>query len=337
CAVSEAAENANRSSTSTASIEDQVEEVRVVLLCGSLDISRFATSATGRELLTGLAHLKNRTLLTLVSSRRLDTSSSAGSADSLSSSSSVLAERGEVAAIHFLEPSLAVAPDSPCGKLLFAEAAAQAITSSVPAAVFCGAPTMALVVAHKESVLSLTKSAVAGGGASASGESSITPPDEDEDCNTDCDFSWAADFSSIESINREWQRGPSKEDEKGKPLKEGLINFKVAKYPPQTPAIARECLQLVGGATNSHCTGLYREFYPLIRPTEIEFEFTANGKIDFLNAAVVFTEKKIVDRILPDCKVAIQFAYTRGGLMLSEGGNLVNIQNDGKLKNDKWC
>ena len=80
-------------------------------------------------------------------------------------------------------------------------------------------------------------------------------------------------------------------------------------------------------------TGIFCEFYPLIRPSEIEFEFTANGKIDFQNACVVFTEKKIENRILPDAVVGVQFTYSKGGLQICESGSLLNIQNDGKVKN----
>lgn len=38
-------------------------------------------------------------------------------------------------------------------------------------------------------------------------------------------------------------------------------------------------------------TGAMTTARPLIRPTEVEFEFTVNGKVDMPNACVVFTER----------------------------------------------
>ncbi|CAD7974828.1 unnamed protein product [Amoebophrya sp. A120] len=173
--------------------------------------------------------------------------------------------------------------------------------------------------------------------------------------------------SSKTSNGPTWLPGPNFEDERGNKLKPTLISAKIVKHPVQCPQIATPCLQLVGGAANSHCTGLYHCFFDgenirgggphasettsstttqtsdsasalLIRPNTIEFTFTMQGKIEFQNACVVFTEKKIENRILPDARVGVQFTVTRGGLMICEENmNSVNIQNDGKLKNDKWC
>lgn len=72
-------------------------------------------------------------------------------------------------------------------------------------------------------------------------------------------------------------------DEKGKPIKDALINFDIIEHPITNPKERRKCLQIVGGSPNAHCTGIWTEFYPLVRPTEVEFEFTMNGKIDFQN------------------------------------------------------
>ena len=47
----------------------------------------------------------------------------------------------------------------------------------------------------------------------------------------------------------------------------------------------------MGGAANAPCTGIWTSFKPLIRPTEVEFEFTVNGKVDMPNACLVFTEQ----------------------------------------------
>ena len=67
-------------------------------------------------------------------------------------------------------------------------------------------------------------------------------------------------------------------------------SFCSRKY-PSNPKDAKNCLQLMGGAANAPCTGIWTSFKPLIRPTEVEFEFTVNGKVDMPNACVVFTER----------------------------------------------
>ncbi|CAE8672018.1 unnamed protein product [Polarella glacialis] len=100
-------------------------------------------------------------------------------------------------------------------------------------------------------------------------------------------------------------------------------------------AKAKSCGDVCRGAPNSPCTGIWTSFSPLIRPTEVEFEFTMNGRVDLPNACVVFTEKPF-EGALPDCKVGVQFTV-RGGMQLcGGGGNLVRISNDGKIQNDKW-
>ncbi|CAE8589987.1 unnamed protein product, partial [Polarella glacialis] len=100
-------------------------------------------------------------------------------------------------------------------------------------------------------------------------------------------------------------------------------------------AKAKSCDDVCRGAPNSPCTGIWTSFSPLIRPTEVEFEFTMNGRVDLPNACVVFTEKPF-EGALPDCKVGVQFTV-RGGMQLcGGGGNLVRISNDGKIQNDKW-
>merc|ERR1712061_382966 len=94
-------------------------------------------------------------------------------------------------------------------------------------------------------------------------------------------------------------------------------------------------MQLVGGVPNAPCTGIWTAFKPLIRPTEVEFEFTINGKVDLPNACVVFTQKPF-EGALPDCKVGVQFVV-RGGMQLcGGGGSLIKISNDGKIQPDKW-
>jgi len=146
------------------------------------------------------------------------------------------------------------------------------------------------------------------------------------------------DFEYVEKFGEDWQErwllGPSEQDESGKEIRKGLISAKLVKY-PSNPKDAKMCLQLMGGAANAPCTGIWTSFTPLIRPTEVEFEFTVNGKVDMPNACVVFTEKAF-EGALPDCKVGVQFTV-RGGMQLcGGGGNLVRISNDGKIQNDKW-
>mmetsp|Transcript_61376 Transcript_61376/g.143708 ORF Transcript_61376/g.143708 Transcript_61376/m.143708 type:complete len:435 (-) Transcript_61376:12-1316(-) len=144
------------------------------------------------------------------------------------------------------------------------------------------------------------------------------------------------DFEYLEAFGEDWQErwslGPSEQDESGKEIRKGLITAKLVKYPPKD---AKNCLQLMGGAANAPCTGVWTTFTPLIRPTEVEFEFTMNGKVDMPNACLVFTEKPF-EGALPDCKVGLQFTV-RGGMQLCGGsGNLVRISNDGKIQNDRW-
>jgi len=148
----------------------------------------------------------------------------------------------------------------------------------------------------------------------------------------------AEEFEYVESFGEDyltrWSMGPATKDEHGKEIRQNLIQATVVKY-PANPKDAKMCLQLVGGAANSPCTGLWTSFSPLARPTEVEFEFTMNGKVDLPNACVVFTEKPW-QGALPDCKIGVQFAV-RGGMQLCGGaGNLVRISNDGKIQNDKW-
>jgi hypothetical protein len=131
-----------------------------------------------------------------------------------------------------------------------------------------------------------------------------------------------------------WTSGPATTDESGKPIRPGLINYKIINY-PTNPKDAKRCLQIMGGAANAPCTGIWTSFTPICRPTEIEFEFTINGKVDLPNACLVFTEKAF-EGALPDAKVGVQF-MVRGGMQLAGGpGNLVRISNDGKIKNDRW-
>ncbi|CAJ1371138.1 unnamed protein product [Effrenium voratum] len=146
------------------------------------------------------------------------------------------------------------------------------------------------------------------------------------------------DFEYLENFGPDWEErwslGPADQDENGKEIRKGLITAKLVKY-PANPKDAKSCLQLMGGATNAPCTGIWTSFSPLIRPTEVEFEFTMNGKVDMPNACVVFTEKPF-EGALPDCTVGLQFTV-RGGMQLcGGGGNLVRISNDGKIQNDKW-
>lgn len=154
---------------------------------------------------------------------------------------------------------------------------------------------------------------------------------EEAEINTQ-DFQYEESFGS--DWEERWASGPAELDENGKEIKRGLINAKLVKY-PSNPKDAKNCLQLMGGAANAPCTGIWTSFRPLIRPTEVEFEFTVNGKVDMPNASVVFTERPF-EGALPDCKVGLQFTV-RGGMQLcGGGGNLVRISNDGKIQNDKW-
>jgi len=137
-----------------------------------------------------------------------------------------------------------------------------------------------------------------------------------------------------ETWEERWSSGPSALDENGKPIRAGLINAKIVKY-PSNPKDAKNCMQLMGGAANAPCTGLWTAFTPICRPTEIEFEFTLNGKVDLPNACLVFTEKPF-EGALPDAKIGVQF-LVRGGMQLAGAGSLIRISNDGKIKNDKWA
>lgn len=144
-------------------------------------------------------------------------------------------------------------------------------------------------------------------------------------------FEYLEDFD--DSWEDRWIHGPNTNDERGKPLR-GKISTQLIKY-PSNPKDNKPCLQLMGGAVNAPCTGIATFFMPLVRPTEVEFEFTVNGKVDQPNACVVLTEKAFQGS-LPDCKVGVQF-FVRGGMHLSGGTDgIVKINNDGKVKNDKW-
>jgi len=145
-------------------------------------------------------------------------------------------------------------------------------------------------------------------------------------------------FEFVETFGEDWEqrwfRGPASTDENGKQIRHGLINTMLIKY-PSDPKYSKPCLQLMGGAANAPCTGIWTSFTPLARPTEVEFEFTMNGKVDMPNACVVFTEKSF-EGALPDAKIGVQF-MVRSGCQLSGGtGNLVRISNDGKIRNDRW-
>jgi len=146
------------------------------------------------------------------------------------------------------------------------------------------------------------------------------------------------EFEFFEQFDEEWEQrwftGPATQDESGKPIRQGLIKATLTKY-PSDPKVAKRCFQLVGGAANAPCTGIYTSFAPLCRPTEVEFEFTMNGKVDLPNANIVFTERPF-EGALPDTKIGVQF-MVRGGMQLSGGaGSLVKISNDGKIQPDKW-
>eukprot|EP00746_Dinoflagellata_sp_MGD_P066730 gnl/MRDRNA2_/MRDRNA2_27607_c0_seq1.p1 gnl/MRDRNA2_/MRDRNA2_27607_c0~~gnl/MRDRNA2_/MRDRNA2_27607_c0_seq1.p1 ORF type:complete len:698 (+),score=176.80 gnl/MRDRNA2_/MRDRNA2_27607_c0_seq1:99-2192(+) len=146
------------------------------------------------------------------------------------------------------------------------------------------------------------------------------------------EFEFKEEFD--EDWEKRWFKGPATVDCAGKPIKETLISGLIVKY-PANPQVSKQCFQIMGGIKDSHCTGFYTTFDPPIRPTEVEFEFTMNGKVDMVNACILFTEKPF-EGILPDTKVGLHFAV-RGGMQLSGGGgNLVKISNDGKIKNDQW-
>jgi len=168
--------------------------------------------------------------------------------------------------------------------------------------------------------------------APASGEAlPALSADDDAVWNTE-EFEWLETFDA--DWEARWALGPCKTDEHGKPIRAGLISHKIVNY-PSNPKDAKNCLQLVGGAANSPCTGIWSSFTPICRPTEVEFEFTVVGKVEMPNACVVFTEKAVEDA-MPDAKIGVQF-IVRGGMQLAGGpGNLVRISNDGKIKSDKW-
>jgi len=173
--------------------------------------------------------------------------------------------------------------------------------------------------------------AAAPAAAPAASSASPAPEETDQPINKE-DFEYLDNFG--DDWESRWQMGPADKDESGKEIRKGLIKASVIRY-PSNPKDAKPCLQLMGGAANAPCTGLWTSFSPLIRPTEVEFEFTMNGKVDMPNACLVFTEKPF-EGALPDTKVGLQFTV-RGGMQLcGGGGNLVRISNDGKIHNDKW-
>lgn len=100
-------------------------------------------------------------------------------------------------------------------------------------------------------------------------------------------------------------------------------SFCSRKY-PSNPKDAKNCLQLMGGAANAPRTGIWTSFKPLIRPTEVEFEFTVNGKVDMPNACLVFTERL--------------FAAQRNKLPVGVAFRvfLIKVEYDSHIK-VKWC
>eukprot|EP00927_Polykrikos_kofoidii_P034479 TRINITY_DN29255_c0_g1_i1.p1 TRINITY_DN29255_c0_g1~~TRINITY_DN29255_c0_g1_i1.p1 ORF type:complete len:770 (+),score=140.61 TRINITY_DN29255_c0_g1_i1:244-2553(+) len=146
------------------------------------------------------------------------------------------------------------------------------------------------------------------------------------------EFEWFEKFDS--SWETRWSRGPATSDENGKEIRTSLIKTDLINW-PSNPKDARPCLQLMSGAPAAPCTGIWTSFEPLCRPTEVEFEFTMNGKIDLQNACVLFTENPY-EGALPECKVGVHFTV-RGGMQLVGGSqNIVRISNDGKVHNEKW-
>ncbi|CAK9087089.1 unnamed protein product [Durusdinium trenchii] len=195
-------------------------------------------------------------------------------------------------------------------------------------------PAVPALDAHADAAPSLRRALrLLAAPAAASGTALGTEAEEESEVPVN-----TTDFEYLESFSNNWEErwlpGPADQDENGKEIKRGLITAKLVKY-PSNPKDAKSCLQLMGGAPNAPCTGLWTSFWPLIRPTEVEFEFTVNGKVDLPNACLVFTERPF-EGALPDCKVGVQFTV-RGGMQLcGGGGNLVRISNDGKIQNDKW-
>lgn len=147
------------------------------------------------------------------------------------------------------------------------------------------------------------------------------------------------EFEYLEEFSQDWEerwsRGPATTDESGKPIRATLLRAEIVRYPP-SPTYAKQCLELKSGALNAPCTGIWTTFTPLARPTEIEFEFTMNGKVDLPNTCLVFTERPF-EGSLPDTKVGVQFIVRGGMYLCGSGGPPVRISNDGKIQNDKWA
>eukprot|EP00397_Hematodinium_sp_SG-2012_P026527 GEMP01027794.1.p1 GENE.GEMP01027794.1~~GEMP01027794.1.p1 ORF type:complete len:362 (+),score=79.92 GEMP01027794.1:946-2031(+) len=146
-------------------------------------------------------------------------------------------------------------------------------------------------------------------------------------------FEFITDFSTPQ-WEEKWLFGPNVTDHNGKPIKPTLLHRNNVKYPSH-PKDAKQCMELIGGLPNVPCTGIYAIFSPLIRPTEVEFEFTLQGRFDIANACVVFTQYPF-DGILPDTRVGLQFCVRGGMVLAAGGGNMVRISNDGKILHDKW-
>jgi len=148
------------------------------------------------------------------------------------------------------------------------------------------------------------------------------------------EFQWEETFG--DGWDKRWTHGPATVDEKGKPIREGLIKVEIAKHPITDPKTTKSCMQLISGAANAPCTGIWTTLGPpLCKPTEIEFEFAVNGKVDHPNACVIMSELPY-DGALPECKIGVQF-LVRGGMHLAGGsGNLLRISNDGKMDKDRW-
>mmetsp|Transcript_98020 Transcript_98020/g.224792 ORF Transcript_98020/g.224792 Transcript_98020/m.224792 type:complete len:460 (+) Transcript_98020:843-2222(+) len=124
-----------------------------------------------------------------------------------------------------------------------------------------------------------------------------------------------------------WKRGPCETDDKGKAINKALINVKTCKYPIGKDA--QHCLELMGGSNYTHCTGLYLNFDPVIRPTEVEFCYTVQGKADMSNAYITFTGKRWQGNLPGSVAGITCCTYQKGGgVVLSAGsGQLVSLGN----------
>lgn len=148
----------------------------------------------------------------------------------------------------------------------------------------------------------------------------------------------AEEFEYIESFGEDWESrwnlGPVTTGPEGQTVRTDLIRFRHTERPVNAPPNKRKpCLELKGGADRTWCTGMWTSFEPLIRPTEVEFYFIVDGKVDVQNAVFVFTETPIEGGSLLQCRPGVYFACRLGMQLVGNGMHHIGA---GRLTNDTW-